>query len=103
MPCWKPLFNHLKGLAPFAVLSVFLPALDVLLDFNSALGFYQSGDIYWGLMTLLPVFAPMTVNIILVLFDLGKSWWNSHTAKFRYRVKSLPRLFWHIPFVHPIV
>jgi hypothetical protein len=80
---------------------VFLTA-DIFSDFATVLQFYYNGEINWGHSTLLPIFAPMAVRILMALWNLLAYHYHKDIPRKEVQIKALPGLIWHIPFLHPI-
>jgi hypothetical protein len=96
---WK----HCQQLIIFFVFNVVFLTADIYSDFGTAFQFFSNGDFYWGLSTLLPIFAPMMVRILIALWSLLILWYNNDTSRIEVQIKTLPRLLWHIPILHPIM
>ena len=81
---------------------ILLLTLDIGSDFATATDFFYNGQFYWGFATLLPVFAPMTIRIIVDLFIIVMLYWRKDIPRFEVQMQALPNIIWHIPFLHPI-
>ncbi len=77
----------------FLLFNVILLSMDIASDFQTAISFFQSGDFYWGLATILVIFAPFLAVLIFSIVtkisnNLEKVFWTN--------------ILWQFPFFHPI-
>ncbi len=96
------LWKHCLQLTIFFTCNVVLLTMDISSDFATAIHFFQNGHVYWGLSTLLPIFAPMTVKILMAFWNILTLCYLNDKPRKEVQIKALPRLIWHIPFLHPI-
>ncbi len=108
MWCTSPKLQHAKLLLVFLTFSVVLLSTDIITDFIAAEEFFRRGDTYWGSFTLIPVFAPLVVRLIM----LGYSFYRCleirsekeklNKIKLAQCIRELQQLHWHIPLLQPI-
>ena len=103
-----PKVRHFLILVKFFTFSVALLTADIVTDIQSALDFYQRGHFYWGLFTLLPVFAPFFVRCTIAMmrlrrcFKLGRHLClELYAARFSVWKNDLWQLLWHFPLIQP--
>ncbi len=65
---WK----HIGQLVMFFIFNVVLVTSDILTDFITALNFFNDGHLYWGICTIVPMFAPFVVRFSVALVELAK-------------------------------
>ncbi len=65
---WK----HIGQLVKFFFFNVFLVTFDIVTDFITALNFFNDGHLYWGICTIVPMFAPFVVRFSVSLVELAK-------------------------------
>ncbi len=71
--CWQnPKFKHCRCLLFFFVFSVVLITADIASDIDTAVEFLGRGDLYWGLFTLLPIFAPFFAKVVIAMANFRK-------------------------------
>ena len=118
---WKnnPKFRHFRLLVTFLIFKVFLVALDIWTDINTAYEFFGRGDFYWGICTTLPIFAPFVTRIFLWIIQLSecidiridseRERWSfkmisidKKKTLFKIHLRKLSSLFWHFPALLPI-
>ena len=63
---------HLGLVAKFFFFNVFLLTLDIGTDMNTGYTYFSKGDYYWGLCTILIIFAPFGAQILFFIFELRK-------------------------------
>jgi hypothetical protein len=103
-----PKRQHYKLLLIFLIFSVGLLFADIITDCIAADEFFQRGDTYWGSFTLIPVFAPLLVRVIM----LGVSFFRClqfrskkeklNKLKLALWIQEAQQLPWHIPLLQPI-
>ena len=100
-----PKVQHALMLINFFTFSVALITADIATDISTALDFLKRGDFYWGLFTLIPIFAPLMGQILITLSSL-----IAIRRKTRQAVKPDLKWYWknglsqlavHIPMVQP--
>ncbi len=115
--CNNPVFKHCQLLIVFFILSICLLTADIVTDFVSAVQFYKQGDTYWGLFTLIPIFAPFVVQSSIILKGLCQCykfqkiqlalsiyfyWPTRKNMKYNHWKSELKQLHWHFPMFQPI-
>jgi len=95
--------KHCVQLLIFFTFNVVFLTADIISDVLTAIQFFSNGHVNWGLSTLLPIFAPMTVRILVAIWNLLKvCYYNKDIPRKEVQIKALPSLIWHIPFLNPI-
>ena len=56
----------------FFIFNVVLITSDIVTDFITAVNFFNDGHFYWGICTIVPMFAPFAVRLSLALVELAK-------------------------------
>jgi hypothetical protein len=56
----------------FFIFNVVLVTSDIVTDFITAFIFFDDGHFYWGICTIVPMFAPFGVRFSLALVELAK-------------------------------
>jgi hypothetical protein len=51
---------------------VVLVTSDIVTDFITALKYFNDGNFYWGICTIVPMFAPFTVRLSVAVFEFAK-------------------------------
>ncbi len=103
-----PKFQHLKLFALFVIFSVILLSADIVTDIIAAVEFFQRGDTYWFYFTLIPVFAPLGVRVIMMFYSFCRCLeFRSEKVKLNRTklancFRELRQLHWHIPLLQPI-
>ncbi len=116
---FKARFKHCQLLIVFFSCSVVLLSADIITDIVSAEDFFRRGDTYWGVFTLVPIFAPFAVRSVMSLigfcrcfeynkidvtreihFYLPKI--NKKKYKYDQWLSELKLLHWHFPMFQPI-
>ena len=115
----NPVFKHCQLVIVFFIFSVALLSADIVTDIVSAVDFFKRGHTYWGLFTLVPIFAPFAVRSVITLigfcqcfeykkidvtpeihFYLPKI--NMRKNKYIELLSELKQLPWHFPMFQPI-
>ena len=68
----RAILNHVKMLTVFFILHVALLSADIFTDVLSAHEFFERGDHFWGIFTLIPVFAPFIARVIIIVENLRR-------------------------------
>jgi len=103
----NPVFKHCQLVIFFLVFSVGLLAADIVTDIISAIAFFKRRDTYWGLFTLVPIFAPFAVRSVITLIGLCRCYEylpkiNMKKEKYDEWLSELKELHWHFPMLQPI-
>ena len=116
---FKAIFKHFQLLIVFFSCSVVLLSADIITDIVSAEDFFRRGDTYWGVFTLVPIFAPFFVRSIMSLIGFCRCCEFKKievTSKLHYYLPTtskknnkydewlseLKQLHWHFPMFQPI-
>jgi hypothetical protein len=108
MWCTSPKLQHAKLLLIFLTFSVVLLSTDIITDFIAADEFFRRGDTYWGSFTLIPVFAPLGVRLIMLCYsffrciEIRSEKEKLNKIKLAQCIRELQQLHWHIPLFQPI-
>ncbi len=100
-------FKHCQLVIFFLVFSVGLLSADIITDIISAIDFFRRGDTYWGLFTLVPIFAPFAVRSVITLVGFCRCYEyllkiNKKKEKYDEWLSELKQLHWHLPMLQPI-
>jgi hypothetical protein len=115
----NPVFKHCQLVTVFLVFNVGLLLADIITDIVSADDFFRRGDTYWGLFTLIPIFAPFAVRLVITLIGFCRclepkkivlstkmNFYLPTTSKKKNKYNEwlyeLKELFWHFPIFQPI-
>jgi hypothetical protein len=104
----SPKVQHAKLLLVFFIFSVVLLSADIITDFIAADEFFRQGDTYWGSFTLIPVFAPLGVRLIMLgisfcrCLQISSGKVKLNRLKLSQWIRELKQLHWHIPLLQPI-
>ncbi len=113
--------NQFLVVAVFFIFSIFLLSLDIITDIYAVDGFYNQGDTWWGTITLILIFLPLIVRVIMT-FTIGiyrcykielKKWVftplcfyvptaTKKNIKFAQWKSELKLLLWHFPMLQPV-
>jgi hypothetical protein len=55
----------------FFIFNVVLVTSDIVTDFFTAFNFFNEGHFYWGICTLVPMFAPFAVRFSVAVYELA--------------------------------
>jgi hypothetical protein len=95
--------------AKLFTLSVVILAADIVTDFLTAIEFFQKGHFYWGLFTLVPIFAPFVAKIVFSFWTFAQCFrrltnWipQMDLARFSFWKKDLQKLIWYFPMLQPL-
>jgi hypothetical protein len=66
------MFEHIKMLMVFFVFQVALLFADIVTDILSALEFFSRGHNYWGVFTLVPIFAPFLAKVFITFANFNR-------------------------------
>ncbi len=112
-----PKFQHFLLLLKFFMLSVMLLAMDIITDINTAVDFLSREHFFWGLYTVVPIFAPFVVRILINIVNLCRCFkitrvdntsvlWRYrpklNKARLSFSVQEMKQLIWHFPMLQPI-
>jgi hypothetical protein len=112
-----PKFQHFFLLLKFFTLSVMLLSMDIITDINTAVDFLSRGHFYWGICTVVPIFAPFAVKILMNIVNLCRCYkvtivenscllWRYrpklNEARLSFSVRETKQLIWHFPMLQPI-
>jgi hypothetical protein len=112
-----PKFEHFLLLLKFFMRCVVLLSMDIITDISTAVDFLSRGHYYWGICTVVPIFAPFAVRIIMCFvsfcqcFKITKNLYTSVTRRYRFQlnrnrlsfyVREMKQLIWHFPLLQPI-
>ncbi len=100
-----PKAQHAVLLLMFLTFSVILLSADIGTDFLAANEFFQKGHFYWGVFTLLPIFAPFLCRLFISLVRLAGCFEikiKINAIRFSLWINDLAELFWHFPLLQPI-
>ena len=112
-----PKFQHCKLVLGFIVFKFLLSTLDIVTDLLTAREFFSNGDFYWGLLTILLIFAPFGARVIhtfiriAMCFKIRKdpklSIFQRFTLKknegrLKVLFKEMPSFLWNFPLFQPI-
>ena len=56
----------------FFITSVVILFMDIITDILAAIEFFSRGDKYWGISTLIPIFAPFVAKVAVTLVGLAR-------------------------------
>ncbi len=112
-----PKFHHFLLLLKFFMRCVVLVSLDIITDISTAADFLSRGHYYWGICTVVPIFAPFAVRVLINVVNLCQCFkftavQNSSVLE-RYRpklnrprlsfcVREIKQLIWYFPMLQPI-
>ena len=96
---WGPR-EKLKNASEYIAFSVLLFGADIATDLATAADYFIRGNIYWGAVTLIPMFAPLLGQGIIIIWNrrspelsLADEWsWKNEIQK----------LFWSFPMMQLI-
>ncbi len=108
--CWQnPKFQHFCFLFKFFLFSVVLITADIVSDIDTALEFLGRGDLYWGLFTMLPIFAPFFAKVVIAIANFRKciqieNFRSFKIIKNRFNVwkHDLIPVVWDFPLLQPV-
>ena len=116
---FKAIFKHFRLVFLFFISSVVLLSADIVTDIVSAIDFFRRGDTYWGLFTLVPIFAPFAVRSVITLINICQCFKYKKMKvtlkihlylpttfkknnKYDEWLSELKQLNWHFPMIQPI-
>ncbi len=67
-----PMFQHIKMLMVFFISQVALLFADIVTDVLSAFEFFSRGHNYWGMFTLVPIFAPFGAKVFMTFVNFSR-------------------------------
>jgi hypothetical protein len=110
-----PKFQHLVLLMSFFMRCVLLLSMDIVTDISTAANFLSSDHYHWGMCTVVPIFAPFAVRIVMNLLNLCRCFKltiiNNSSVQRKYRlnqarlsfcIQEIKQLIWHFPMLQPI-
>jgi len=95
----------------FFTFSIALLTADIFSDIFTANDFFSRGHFYWGIFTIVPIFAPFFARVVLVIANLTRCWkrdtennYSFTFSKERFAIwkNDLIQLFWHFPLLQPV-
>ncbi len=117
--CPSKVFNHPKVQHCIIVLCFFISnflllTLDIVTDLLTAGDFFNNGDFYWGLFTVLLIFAPFFARVIHIAIRITlcikinkdsnlpvcQRFWNE--GRLKVLLKEMPSFLWNFPLFQPI-
>ncbi len=111
-----PKFQHCKLVLSFFIFKFLLSTLDIVTDLLTAGDFFNNGDFYSGLLTILLIFAPFVARVIhtfimiVLVFKSNKdnlpvcqrfSLWKNE-GRLKVLLKEMPSFLWNFPLFQPI-
>jgi hypothetical protein len=112
-----PKFQHFKLVLGFFVFKFLLSTLDIVTDLLTAREFFSNGDFYWGLLTILLIFAPFGATVIhtciriAMCFEIRKDSklpifqrfsLQKNEGRLKVLYKEMPSFLWNFPLFQPI-
>jgi hypothetical protein len=112
-----PMFNHFKLVLSFFISKFLLSTMDIVTDLLTALEFFSSGHYYFGLLTILLVFAPFAARVvhncikIAMCFKITKDFnmpffqrfgFKKNNGRLKVLFQELPCFIWNFPLFQPI-
>ena len=70
----------------FFVCHVILLTADITTDILAAREFFERGDLYWGISTLVPIFAPFLARILITIKSLTRCFHARPIKLFSWRI-----------------
>jgi hypothetical protein len=64
--------QHIQQFIMFFIFNVVLVTSDIVSDFITAFNFFNDRHFYWGICTLVPMFAAFAVRFSVAVFELAK-------------------------------
>jgi len=119
--CPSKVFNHPKVQHCIIVLCFFiskflLSTLDIVTDLLTAGDFFNNGDFYWGVLTILLIFAPFVARVIhtfiriALCFKINKDSnlpfcqrlsLQKNEGRLKVLLKEMPSFLWNFPLFQP--
>jgi hypothetical protein len=112
-----PKFQHCKLVLGFIVFKFLLSTLDIVTDLLTAREFFSNGHFYWGLLTILLIFAPFGATVIhtciriAMCFKIRKDsnlpifqrlTLEKNEGRLKVLFKEMPSFLWNFPLFQPI-
>ncbi len=101
-----PKFQHFLLLLKFFMRCVVLLSMDIFTDISTAADFLSRGHYYWGICTVVPIFAPFAVRILMNIVNLCQCLnlrtFKLNTTRMIFCVREMKQLIWHFPMLQPI-
>ena len=112
----NPVFKHCQLFTGFFIFSVGLLYADIITDFWSAFEFFKQGDTNWGWFTLIPIFAPFLVRLMMTFISYCQCFKYKKIHKMNFYLANISKkkskydewkselklLLWHFPMIQPI-
>ena len=101
----SPVWQHILLIARFFIFKCLLSAADVFTDILTAKHFFETGNYYWGICTVLPLFAPFVARVIQTLIQVAmciKSIRHVNDVRLEILLQELPNLVWTFPLLQQI-
>ncbi len=112
-----PNFNHFLLILKFFMRCVILLSMDIITDISTAADFFSSGHYYWSMCTVVPIFAPFALRVLINVVNLCRCFKittvdNSsvlrrykpklNEARLNFCLRELKQVIWHFPMMQPI-
>jgi len=83
----------------FFFFNVALVVADIVTDSISAYFYFIDGDENWGRITIIPIFLPFLIRLVMAIAGLYKT---KNQAERGVKLQNFKHLLWHLPFLHPV-
>jgi hypothetical protein len=112
-----PKVQHCKIVLSFFIFKFLLSTLDIVTDLFTAGDFFNNGNFYWGILTILLIFAPFvargihTFIRIAMCFKIYKDSnlpffqrfsLQKNEGRLKVLLKEMPSFLWNFPLFQPI-
>jgi len=97
---FDPFISHCWLLLKFFLTNILLLTADIVTDTQTALSFFEAGDYYWALVTLLFIFAPF--GVVLAFFITSRCIATIKRYEINGEKENLANIIWQFPLLHPI-
>ena len=101
-----PKFEHFLLLLKFFMRCVVLLSMDIFTDISTATDFLSRGHFYWGICTVVPIFAPFAVRVLINVVNLCQclnlGTCHVNKARLSFCVRELKQVIWHFPMLQPV-
>ncbi len=112
-----PKFQHCKLVLSFFVFKFLLSTLDIVTDLLTAKEFFRNGDFYWGLLTILLIFAPFGARVIHTCIRIAmcfkirmdsnlpifqRFFLQKNEGRLKVLFKEMPSFLWNFPLFQPL-
>jgi hypothetical protein len=79
----------------FFIFNVVLITSDIVSDFITAFNFLNDGHFYWGICTIVPMFAPFGVRFSVAVYELAnvsfRKVFSIYTDITKFKLQKLPK------------